>query len=661
MIGQVASGTATLRSRLLDLPRHQKRALLIILDLALLTAGLEAILSVRYGHLYLPPGLVSFLLLAAGPVITIVVFAYAKLYKLVTRYLDSRGHSRIAGAVVLSILIWSLLLFMSGQTGIPRSIVIVYGLTATALIIFSRMLIGWFLRSSGIILPLARASADANPVIIYGAGQHGVELARSLIRLRTRHIVGFFDVTPSLWGQYVAGIRVYRPDRLARVVESEGVKEVLIAVPSSERHQRRRILKELEGLQVAVKVMPSVEDIATGKVNVMDLRALDVADLLGRDSVTPMGDLLARSILGKSVLVTGAGGSIGSELVRQAARLGPSQIVLLDVSEPALYQIDIELSDAFASALPGTYQPKIATVLGSVLDVSLINDVVRRYGVQTIYHAAAYKHVPIVEENPAAGISNNVFGTDVVAEAAVANGVEKMVLISTDKAVRPTSVMGASKRLAELVLQAKALERPQTVFTMVRFGNVLDSSGSVVGRFGRQIKAGGPVTVTHPDIVRYFMSIPEAAALVIQASAMARGGDVFVLDMGEPVRIDELARLMIRLSGLEVRDDVNPQGDIDIVYTGLRPGEKLYEELLLGANTSGTEHPRILRSDEPGIPADDLLKELGVLRAAIAARDVAQMQAVLLKTVEGYKPGADARTIRSVQAESFRPPGRTLH
>lgn len=651
----------SLRNRLLDLPRRQKRALLVLLDLSLLCAVLWATLSLRYGQIYWPSSTINFLLLAAAPIITIIVFAYANLYRLVTRYLDSRGHTRIFAAVVLSVLIWSLLIVMSGQLGIPRSVVIAYGLISATIIVLSRVLIGWFLRSSGVILPLARASGEGNPVVIYGAGRHGVELARSLNRLRARQVVGFCDATPSLWGQYVAGIRVCRPDRLARLIEREGVKEVLIAVPSSDRHQRRQILKELQGQPVAVKMMPSVEDIATGNVSVTDLRALDVDDLLGRDSVEPIGDLLSRSIRGKSVLVTGAGGSIGSELVRQAARLGPSRVVLLDVSEPALYHIEIELRDAFANPPAAFHRPEVVAVLGSVLDQQLINDVMSRYAVQTIYHAAAYKHVPLVEENPAAGISNNIFGTEVVAEVAIAHGVEKMVLISTDKAVRPTNVMGASKRLAELVLQAKASEKPLTVFTMVRFGNVLDSSGSVVGRFDRQIKAGGPVTVTHPEIIRYFMSIPEAAALVIQAGAMAKGGDVFVLDMGEPVKIDELARLMIRLSGLEVRDEANPQGDIEITYTGLRPGEKLYEELLLGTHTAGTEHPRILKSDEPSLSPAELQREIEDLRAAIATRDVAQMQAILLKTVEGYKPGTDLRAMRGAPAGAYVPPNRTLH
>ncbi|MEQ1718099.1 MAG: polysaccharide biosynthesis protein, partial [Hyphomicrobium sp.] len=330
-------------------------------------------------------------------------------------------------------------------------------------------------------------------------------------------------------------------------------------------------------------------------------------------------------------------------------------------SESALYEIEIEVRDIISALPEETSPPDVVVVLGSVLDAALINETLRRCAIETIYHAAAYKHVPIVEHNAAVGLTNNVVGTEIVADAAMACGVERMVLISTDKAVRPTNVMGASKRLAELVLQARVSPSVSTVFTMVRFGNVLDSSGSVVRRFRQQITHGGPVTVTHPEVIRYFMSIPEAAELVIQAGAMAKGGDVFVLDMGEPVKINDLAELMIRLSGLELRNDAHPEGDVEIVYTGLRPGEKLYEELLIGVHTSGTEHPRILRSDEPGLALADLKRELDVLRAAMTMRDVETIQAVLMRTVEGYQPDADTRAAGNVSAAAWVAPSRTLH
>ncbi|KAB2847974.1 MAG: polysaccharide biosynthesis protein, partial [Hyphomicrobiaceae bacterium] len=350
-------------------------------------------------------------------------------------------------------------------------------------------------------------------------------------------------------------------------------------------------------------------------------------------------DLLARNVVGKAVLVTGAGGSIGGELARQILRLRPLKLVLLEIAEPALYAIEQQLQDMLSRRTDDGPVPEIVAVLGSVLDVGLVHGVLARHRIETIYHAAAYKHVPIVETNPAAGISNNTFGTRVLAEAARRTGVERFVLISTDKAVRPTSVMGASKRLAELVLQAHAAEPAcETVFTMVRFGNVLDSSGSVVRLFRRQIEEGGPVTVTHPEVVRYFMSIPEAAALVIQAGAMAKGGDVFVLDMGEPIRIDTLARTMIRLMGLEVEDAETPEGDIAITYIGLRPGEKLYEELLIGERTTKTEHQRIARNHEPFRPLAEIERELESVRTAIQSGNLEAIHAVLQRTVEGYQP-----------------------
>ena len=649
------------RRYLLDMPRHQKRLLLGMLDFVMLSAVLWATMSLRYGVSYWPPDLISTIVIFSAPIISVITFAYAGLYRLVTRYLGSRGHTRIVASVAFSVLVWSLVLFMSGQLGVPRSVVIAYGLVSAALIALSRHVIGWVLRSSGIVFPKLDESKGRHAVIIYGAGQAGVELARALSRMPGRDVVGFCDNSPTLWGQYVTGIRVHRPERLGRLIERHDVKEVLLAIPAQERNERRLVLKELENHPVIVKVMPSLEDIAGGRVGVTDLRPLDVDDLLGRDCVPPIGNLLARSTLGKNVLVTGAGGSVGSELVRQVVRQGPARIVILDVSEPALYEIDMELRDIVDAMTGDGVRPEIVAVLGSVLDAPLVTDAIRRYGIETIYHAAAYKHVPMVENNPAAGLNNNIFGTDIVAEAAQANGVERMVLISTDKAVRPTNVMGASKRLAELALQARAAEKPTTVFTMVRFGNVLDSSGSVVGRFRRQIKSGGPVTVTHPEVIRYFMSIPEAAELVIQAGAMAKGGDVFVLDMGEPVKIDELARLMIRLSGLEVRDDSNPDGDIAITYTGLRPGEKLYEELLIGDKTSGTEHTRILRSDEPALPAAELRREFDLLRAAMGMRDIETIQAVLTRTVEGYRPDADVRVLENTPAATWVAPSRTLH
>jgi FlaA1/EpsC-like NDP-sugar epimerase len=397
----------------------------------------------------------------------------------------------------------------------------------------------------------------------------------------------------------------------------------------------------LEQLPVAVRTLPAIEDLASGRVAVGDLRDIDPQDLLGREPVPSNAQLLARNIKGKAVLVTGAGGSIGSELVRAVLRQKPRRLILLDRGEEQLYEIGIEVEDLLRR-LPvnGSGRPEIRTVLGSVLDRALVCRTLASGEVETVYHAAAFKHVPMLEHNAAEAIRNNTFATRVIAEAAEELGVERFVLVSTDKAVRPTNIMGASKRLAEMVLQARAAEeRGSTVFSMVRFGNVLDSSGSVVRRFREQIRAGGPLTVTHPDVIRYFMSIPEAAALVIQAGAMAEGGDVFVLDMGEPVKIDNLARSMIRLAGLEVRDADHPDGDIAIEYVGLRAGEKLHEELLLNGRAVATEHPRIRKSHEPFLPPDDLAAVLAELRAATAQGDAA-IRAVLARAVEGFAGGA---------------------
>jgi FlaA1/EpsC-like NDP-sugar epimerase len=507
----------------------------------------------------------------------------------------------------------------------------------------TRQAAGWLLKSAGIEIPV-RVREKARNVLIYGAGTTGVQLLEALRRSETYVPVGFVDMSPTLWGQYVAGLKVFRPERMAGLVQRHDVTEVLLAMPKANRRERRAALRQLEALMVGVRTLPAIEDLAAGRVTVSDLRPVEAEDLLGRDPVPPNTELLARNIEDKSVLVTGAGGSIGSELVRQILRHGPRRLVLLEAGEGQLYEIELEVEEQLharrGAAAPGlAAPPEIVTVLGSILDGALVRQTIESNGIETIYHAAAYKHVPIVEHNAVAGLRNNTFGTAVLAEAAERGGVERFVLVSTDKAVRPTSIMGASKRLAEMILQARAANgRGRTVFTMVRFGNVLDSSGSVVRRFRGQIEAGGPVTVTHRDVIRYFMSIPEAAALVIQAGAMATGGDVFVLDMGEPVKIDDLARSMIRLMGLELRDAKHPDGDIAIEYIGLRHGEKLHEELLLGENITRTEHPRILKSREPSLPAAELANVLDALRVGMEAGNVQAIHAALTRAVEGYRP-----------------------
>ncbi|MCC7250811.1 MAG: polysaccharide biosynthesis protein [Hyphomicrobium sp.] len=639
------------------MPRYTKRAVLVVADLLLLLIVLWIALSLRYGTPFIPPDLIAVALITAGPVITVATLWHFGIYRMVTRFIGYRGNTQVLAAVALSVLIWALALFMIGQYGIPRSVIISYGVFGAAAIMASRAGIKLLLESAGITFPDANAARARTATLIYGADQLGIALLRAIRKARDRHVVGFVDSSPNLWRQYVSDLKVYPPHRIGRLIEREKVREVLIALPGNRRQERRRVLQELERYPVAVKILPTYEDVASGHVSMNSLRAVEVGDILGRDAVVPDIGLMERHTAGKSILVTGAGGSIGSELVRQISGRSPRRLVLLDISESALYNIEIELRRRLRNDLK---PPEIKVVLGSVTDARLLDQVIVENGIEAIYHAAAYKHVPMVELNPFSGLENNVFGTVVAAQAARKHGVERFVLVSTDKAVRPTNIMGASKRLAELVLQAEAAGSDRaTVFTMVRFGNVLESSGSVVPLFREQIRSGGPITVTHPNVTRFFMSIPEAAELVIQAGAMAKGGEVFVLHMGDPVRIDDLARLMVRLSNLEVRDEANPHGDIEITYIGLRPGEKLYEELLIGVHTETTEHPRIFKSDEPFHTKTDLYHELGLLKQAMEIRDKSAVQSILKRTVEGYQSSVDDDTFeRNVVTESR---SQTLH
>ncbi len=648
---------------LIERPRWFKRTLLITNDFVMLSIALWAAYSLRLSQLYIPEDWQIFLLMLAAPVVGVLVFYWRGLYKLVTRFIGPEGTTRIYTAVIIAAVLWALVVLMSGIKGQPRSVVVIYALIATGLIRLSRQWAGAL---------LLRAAPQHKPinfdqrknVIIYGAGPIGIQLLRALNETGNYKTVAFIDANPSLAGQFVHGIKVLRPEKIGKTIANEDVKEILLATPSALRGERRMALKLLETFPVTVKTLPALEDIASGHVEVSDLRPIDVEDLLGRDPVAPDFELLTAQVRGKVVMITGAGGSIGSELTRQLLKLGPKTLVLFEVSEAALYEISMEieelqrrLSKEDESGLVA--DTSIIQVLGSVLDRKLVARTIEEQDVEVIYHAAAYKHVPIVEVNPFAGLQNNTFGTLVVADAAKELGVKRFVLVSSDKAVRPTNIMGASKRLAELILQALAQESPDTIFTMVRFGNVLDSSGSVVRLFRNQIKAGGPVTVTHPEVIRYFMSIPEAAQLVIQAGAMATGGEVFVLEMGTPVKIDDLARTMIRLSGLDVRDEEHPDGDIAVEYVGLRPGEKLYEELLIGENAIGTNHPRIFKTSEPILSYQELMVALERLEDTIQRVDVTDLHGMLRATVEGYTPGA---AVPSVSAKGeWQLVSRTLH
>jgi FlaA1/EpsC-like NDP-sugar epimerase len=554
------------------------------------------------------------------------VMGVAGLYRTVVRYIDLSVLAAASAALAFVVLIVYAIAVMLQMQVLPRSSLLIFWFVAFAYVVTSRFVARTLLRRS--VRPGTRARIRT---AIYGAGDAGVQLAQAMHFSTEYKAVCFIDDRRDRQAMTIDNLRVYAPSSIDEAVVRHDVAQIVVAIPSASANQKRAIIERVEATGLPVKILPGLVAMVDGNPAVADIRQVDVADLLGRDVVAPDPGLFARNIAGKVVLVTGAGGSIGSELCRQILTQRPRRLVLVDHSEFALYSIEHELL-ATAQGVP------LVTCLGSVLDATLMTEVMKREGVQTVYHAAAYKHVPIVEANVQQGLRNNVFGTYNVAKAAHEARVETCVLISTDKAVRPTNVMGASKRVAELVFQAAALRAPGTVFAMVRFGNVLGSSGSVVPLFRRQIQAGGPITITHPDIIRYFMLIPEAAQLVIQAGAMARGGEVFVLDMGEPVRIADLARSMIRLSGLSEKTAENPAGDIEIKAVGLRPGEKLFEELLIGDNVVPSGHPRILCARERHIDPSLLDKMLGVLRQACDGGDAEVMLRQVRNLVPEFRP-----------------------
>ena len=568
------------------------------------------------------------LLLLAAPLFSLPIFMHLGLYRTVVRYMDQKIVGVVVTGVTASVLCMLALVGVSHLQDISRGVFGIYWLVANTYVLVSRLLArGYILRLHGF--------HGARRVAIYGAGEAGAQLARALHAGLEYLPVAFVDDNPDLHGINIAGSRVYPPERLPDLVRRFDIKMVLVAMPSLNHAQQRRIFDRLEPLHIRTLVTPPIASLVDGQAAIQNLRDIEIEDLLGRDSVAPDENLLARGVAGKTIMITGAGGSIGSELCRQVIAREPVRMILFELSEFALYTIEQELiwlRRARGSAV------EIVPLLGSVLETARCQAIMQTYAVETVYHAAAYKHVPLVEHNPVEGIRNNVFGTLALAEAARAAGVRRFTLISTDKAVRPTNVMGATKRLAELVLQGLARLPGPTRFSMVRFGNVLDSSGSVVPLFRKQILAGGPVTVTHGEMTRYFMTIPEAAQLVLQASEMAEGGDVFVLDMGEPVKVMDLARRMIHLSGYDIKSDDNPEGAIEIQQIGLRPGEKLYEELLIGDNVVGTDHPLILRAQEGELPWPTLARLLAELREACDRADHEALRALLLQGVVGYAP-----------------------
>jgi FlaA1/EpsC-like NDP-sugar epimerase len=650
-----------MQSTVLAWPRAAKRLVVVALDIVLALVSTWIAFTLRLDALNWPTG-AQWWVYGLAPALSVPIFIRFGLYRAIFRYTGQAALNATARAVALYGLILLAILLVQKWPGVPRTLGVLQPLIFFLLVGGSRAFARFWLASLS-----AANSKAAGRMLIYGAGTAGVQTASALGLSGQFVLLGFVDDDPMKVGQSVNGVPVFAPSSVPDLVARSQVSDILLALPSVSRTQRNDIIKGLQALPVHIRTLPGWSDLASGRVTVQDFRDLDVEDLLGRDPVAPDAALLASHLSGQVVMVTGAGGSIGGELSRQILLQTPTRLVLLDHSEFGLYSIHQEL-DVICAAKK--LQVELIPVLASVTHYRRMLAVCQAYKPATIYHAAAYKHVPMVEDNPGEGVANNVFGTLNVARAARESGVGRFVLISTDKAVRPTNVMGASKRVAELVLQALAhdtaadvadaacfrsqsMQPPMaqadstalpahsnaaTCFTMVRFGNVLGSSGSVVPLFRRQLAEGGPLTVTDPDVTRYFMTIPEAAQLVLQAGAMAHGGDVFVLDMGSPVKIIDLARRMIRLSGLQVRDAENPTGDIEISITGLRPGEKRFEELLIGDDPKPTTHPRIMKAREPMLPWPQLQVELDALYSAAQHNDGAAIRAILLRLVQGYEP-----------------------
>ncbi|MDH4189222.1 MAG: polysaccharide biosynthesis protein [Betaproteobacteria bacterium] len=621
----------TVLDRLLAGPRSLRVGIYVAVDACIAMLAFVAAVMLRFEEFWiyaLDPVLV---VIPISAVATVGAFALYGLYRAPIRFANSTMLYKVVAAGTLASLVTSASLFVL-QAGAPyRTVMLITWGLLVGLPGIVRLVIRDF-------LALRASSSRRVPVAIYGAGEAGVQLADALVRSKEFRPVAFIDDLAGTQGQSLRGLTVYKPDALKWLIDAERVKDVLVAIPSLSRARQLDVMNLLSRHPVRVRAVPALEDIASGRRRVDELRRIEITDILGRDVVAPMPDLIRRSVEGKSVLVTGAGGSIGSELCRQILRYRPSRLVLVESSELSLYNITQETQKERA---PYT-DTQAVPILANVCDRAHMARVMQAWKVDVVFHAAAYKHVPIVEMNASEGVRNNVFGTLHCALAAADAGVGTFILVSTDKAVRPTNVMGASKRFAEMILQGLAERGGKTRYSMVRFGNVLDSSGSVVPLFKEQIARGGPITVTHPEATRYFMTIPEAASLVIQTGALGQGGDVFVLDMGEPVKIDHLARRMVHLAGIEVREAGQPQGDIEIHYVGLRPGEKLYEELLIGDNVVATEHPMIMRAMEEKLPWEILQRLLTQAELACAQNDVGEVRNVLRKAVSGYRPSDGA-------------------
>ncbi len=636
--------TRDLLKRLPGLARGKKRAILVGYDVTAMAFALWAAFAVRFGAFFHPQNWLVLGTAAASFLITLVALYRLRIYHIVLRYFDMRAVTRLLSASGIAAAVWAVMAFVTRQeviidgrvTMMPRSVAFIY-----LVFLFLLLFMGRYVMS----LILAGADREDAPstsgrnIIIYGANIAGISLADSVRMSSKYRLVAFVDPDPALKGQIVAGVPICPPEALPEIAESNDVSEIFLAMPKATRSARLAAIAQVRGLNLEVKTVPAPEEIVSGRFTVSDIRPIDVSDLLRRDPVEPLGELIGDAVEGHCILVTGAGGSIGSEICRQVVHAGPAKLVLLDHSEFALYTIHDQLLES-VEAMPRRKRPQLVPAVGSMLNERLVRRLIADHGVDTLYHAAAYKHVPLLEDNELVGVENNVFGTHVVAQAAFDAKLTRFTMISTDKAVRPKSIMGASKRVAELVIQGLA-QRPdcETRFGIVRFGNVLDSSGSVVQRFRRQIRSGGPLTVTHKEITRFFMSIPEATQLVLQASAMAKEGEVFVLDMGEPVKITELARHMVNLSGMSVRDEDNPDGDIEIEFVGLRPGEKLYEELFVCEESLETIHPRIQMAKEQVLPRRELDRLLKKLRTALDSGDRTRVRACVNECIAAEADG----------------------
>ena len=619
---------------MLAMPRLAKRVVVLALDTGLCVLTVWLAYYLRLGEL-LPLEGPSLWAAGASIALALPIFIVAGLYRAIYRFSGWPALMTVTKAVGFYAVIFAAVFTAVGVPGVPRTIGLIQPILLLLFVGASRALARVWLgdQYQSILKQAARPK-----VLIYGAGKTGRQLAAAMASSPEMQVAGFLDDDERLQGQVLNGQSIYKPGDLVHLASALGISAVLLAMPSMARKRRNEVITQMRNARVSVRTLPSVTDLAQGRVNVSDLRELDIDDLLCREPVKPNALLLNRNTHNKVVLVTGAGGSIGSELCRQILKTQPKRLLLVEMSEFALYQIFQDLQ-----AIPLDPTVEIVPLLASAFDEVRMYEIMNTWKPQTVYHAAAYKHVPLVEHNPAEGVRNNVWGTWVCAEAAARNGVESFVLISTDKAVRPTNIMGATKRLAEMVLQALAQSKSdsKTAFSMVRFGNVLGSSGSVVPLFREQIKNGGPITLTHTEITRYFMTIPEAAQLVIQAGAMGTGGDVFVLDMGQPVRIYDLARRMVELSGLTLKEDEQTNGDIEIAVTGLRPGEKLYEELMIGDNPQSTQHARIMKAHETFTPWDKLQEQLKALKLAMSVNDVPVIRALLQQMVPGYQPSGE--------------------